>query len=162
MASNLMTKSIVIAAVVLLLITSCGSDEEKDTPVNNIEDTTIVLSDSAIIIEDTLQPTESEINSNSAFRNVKVKRSSADTVTVSGEARVFEAVFGWVVEDGHNELAHGFTTASMGAPEWGTFNINIPAKKTDPNTTLMLLIFENSAADDSRIHELAIPIPPDM
>ena len=77
---------------------------------------------------------------------------------MQGEAQVFEANFGWVVEDGHNELEKGFTTTQAGAPEWGKFNFTVDVQKTDKNATYHIILFEVSAKDGSRQSELPIPL----
>ncbi|HEV8534770.1 MAG TPA: Gmad2 immunoglobulin-like domain-containing protein [Candidatus Limnocylindria bacterium] len=54
-------------------------------------------------------------------------------LTISGEASVFEANLEWAVTDtAGRSLAKGFTTASAGAPERGTFTIT--ATYTDPSS----------------------------
>ncbi|MGN7470337.1 Gmad2 immunoglobulin-like domain-containing protein [Brevibacillus sp. SAFN-007a] len=99
------------------------------------------------------------VYANDIFRNVTVKKTGEDTFEVKGQARVFEAVVNYVVEDGHNELAQGFFQTSAGAPEWGDFTQTVKVKKDEPNSTLMLILFEVSAKDGSRRMELIIPLP---
>ncbi|MGC5327259.1 Gmad2 immunoglobulin-like domain-containing protein [Brevibacillus sp. SYSU BS000544] len=115
---------------------------------------------------ETVQPTkpakeeqQPKVYGNETFQNVTVKKVKENTYEVKGKARVFEATFGYVVEDGHNELKKGFVTASAGAPEFGDFQFTIEVAKAEPNSTLMLILFEESAKDGSRIHELPIPLP---
>lgn len=88
---------------------------------------------------------------NTAFRNVKV--SGADgNYNVTGEARVFEGVFQYRVEDGHDYLIEEQPiTVKSGAPEWSEFNINIeiPEGKLPHNGTITLELFERSAKDGS-------------
>jgi len=60
------------------------------------------------------------------------------------------------VEDGHDELKKGFEMTDAGAPEWGNFIFTINVAKKRPNSTLHLIIFESSAKDGSRQHELPI------
>ena len=76
-----------------------------------------------------------------------------------GEAMVFEATFGYVVEDGHHELASGFGTASAGAPAWGKFSFNLEVTKRRPDSTLHLVLYESSPRDGSRQHEFAVRLP---
>ena len=45
-----------------------------------------------------------------------------------------------------------------GAPRWGNFNFKAEAKKANPNTVLHLILFEASAKDGSRQHELSVPL----
>jgi hypothetical protein len=57
-------------------------------------------------------------------------------LTISGEARVFEAALIWQVTDTAGRvLASGFTTASAGAPAMGTFTI--AATYADPPSDII-------------------------
>lgn len=106
------------------------------------------------------QPDSSEgVYANDIFRNVTVKKTGTDTFEVKGQAQVFEGTVSYVVEDGHNELTQGSIQTSAGAPEWGDFTHTVKVKKADPNTTLMLILFETSMKDGSRRMELIIPLP---
>jgi hypothetical protein len=96
---------------------------------------------------------------NEGFRNVTVRKQSDSTFLVAGEARVFEAAFSWVVEDGHNEIRTGHETANGGAPAWGAFSFPVTVSKDRANSTLHLLLFENSARDGSRRNILSLPLP---
>ena len=92
---------------------------------------------------------------NIAFRNIIVNGSKGD-YSVVGEARVFEATLNYEVEDGHILYSDGFATAEKGAPDWGLFRIDIQIPEQDLpfNGTLMLILFEISAEDGTRNHEL--------
>ncbi|MGI8892943.1 MAG: Gmad2 immunoglobulin-like domain-containing protein [Bacteroidia bacterium] len=96
--------------------------------------------------------------SNDRFKEVQVEQVSPDTYKVTGTAQVFEATLSYVVEDGHYELAKGFTTTDAGAPEFGNFEFTVNVEKNQPNSTLMLILFESSPKDGSRTHELYIPL----
>jgi len=98
------------------------------------------------------------VNSNERFRDVRIEAVGQDRYRVTGEARVFEATVDWVVEDGHRELKKGFTTAERGAPEWGAFDFIVEVRKDQPNSTLLLILFETSAKDGTRQHELPLPL----
>jgi len=79
------------------------------------------------------------------------------TFTVEGEARVFEAAFSWVLEDGHSVLAEGHEMASAGAPEWGSFSFEVSFDHaSQPN--VMLVLFVYSPRDGSMEKELVIPL----
>lgn len=79
------------------------------------------------------------------------------TFTVEGEARVFEAAFSWVLEDGHNILAEGHEMTNAGAPEWGKFKFDVSFEHaTQPN--MMLILYVSSAKDGSSEHQLIIPL----
>lgn len=94
--------------------------------------------------------------SNARFKEVTVKKVSENAFMVEGQGQIFEANFEWVVEDGHDELKKGFETTDAGAPEWGKFKFEIEVEKQRPNSTLMLILFETSAKDGSRQHELPV------
>lgn len=96
--------------------------------------------------------------SNERFRNVRVEVINDSSFRVQGEAQIFEARFGWVVEDGHNELANGFESTDAGAPSWGDFSFTVRVEKRQLNSTLHLILFENSAKDGSRQHSLPVPL----
>lgn len=101
--------------------------------------------------------THGDPTQNQAFRNIAVSGSQGNYI-VAGEARIFEANLQYEVEDGHYIYLEGFATASEGAPSWGTFtfNINIPEEDLPNNATLMLILFESSPMDGSRINELPV------
>lgn len=138
----------------LLLVTlSCNTKEPA------------IASPDAVKTKDTVQPHKTgstirkpETYANQRFRNVTVESVDQATFRVKGEAQIFEANFGWVVEDGHNEVAKGNEMTGAGAPEWGAFDFTLHATKKRENTTLTLILFEVSAKDGSRQHELPISL----
>lgn len=97
--------------------------------------------------------------SNNAFRNVSVNGSAGHYI-VSGEARVFEAVMNYAVEDGHDYLLEGHHSVGEGAPAWSPFAIelHIPPAEQPVNGTLTLELFEYSAKDGSRVNVMTIPL----
>lgn len=98
----------------------------------------------------------SKTYANQRFRAVTVQKTGEDKYTIKGEGQIFEAAFSWVVEDGHNELLSGHQMTDAGAPEWGKFSFTVEVKKARPNSTLTLILFESSAKDGSRQHQLPI------
>lgn len=76
----------------------------------------------------------------------------------SGLARVFEGQFHWEVEDGHNILAQGIAMTDRGAPEWGRFHLEIGLEQPPTSPHGMLILYERSPKDGSRINELFIPL----
>ena len=98
----------------------------------------------------------SRIYANDRFKDVTLTRSGEHTFLVKGKAQVFEASFGWVIEDGHDELQKGHQMTDAGAPEWGNFTFTVEALKENPNSTLMLILFESSPKHGSRQSELPI------
>lgn len=79
------------------------------------------------------------------------------TFKVTGEARVFEAAFSWMLEDGHDVLAEGHVMADKGAPDWGSFEFEVSYENAT-NPTLLLIIYVASAKDGSMEHEVIIPL----
>jgi hypothetical protein len=95
---------------------------------------------------------------NARFKGVTVQKISDGKYRVQGKAQIFEASFSWVVEDGHNELKKGHEMTDAGAPEWGNFQFTVDVKKQRAASTLTLILFEVSAKDGSRQHELPITL----
>ncbi|WP_168121176.1 Gmad2 immunoglobulin-like domain-containing protein [Paenibacillus sp. HB172176] len=96
---------------------------------------------------------------NEAYCNVTISGSGGQYL-VTGEGRVFEGVVNYAVSDGSNYLLEGIKQLDEGAPEWSDFTIAvaIPANQLPANGTLTLELFEESANDGSRIHELIVPM----
>lgn len=96
---------------------------------------------------------------NDAFRVFAPKPESeaGQTFTVSGEARVFEAAFSWILEDGHVILAEGHEMTDAGAPEWGSFEFEVNYDKATQEN-MMLILYVSSAKDGSMQNELVIPL----
>jgi hypothetical protein len=97
---------------------------------------------------------DTDSKNNTAFRNIKAVGENGE-YTITGEARVFEAVFMYTVEDGHNELIKETPVyANEGAPSWSAFelNISIPKEKLPENGTLTAYIYERSAKDGSIVN----------
>jgi hypothetical protein len=96
---------------------------------------------------------------NNAFRNIEVTGESGFYI-ITGEARVYEAVYRYAVTDGHIYFIDDFETVSEGGPSWSKFSLEITlAKKQLPvNGTITLELFEDSAKDGSRANELMIPL----
>lgn len=77
---------------------------------------------------------------------------------VSGLARAFEATVQWALYDNDGLLIDdGFTMASAGGPDWGTFQFAIPYS-VDTAQLGALMMWEQSARDGSRIHLVEHPI----
>ncbi|MDB5203909.1 MAG: sporulation protein [Ferruginibacter sp.] len=101
---------------------------------------------------------EMPVYSNERFRNILVNKYSPSSFTISGEARVFEAMLSWIVVDGKKQLLEGHQMASAGAPEWGAFKMDIHLPDSLVGKTLQLILFEASAKDGSPQFRLPIPL----
>ncbi|MBA2745336.1 MAG: Gmad2 immunoglobulin-like domain-containing protein [Flavisolibacter sp.] len=134
--------------ILCLLLLSCNKKIED----NNA--TAEVAEDSMSIVKKELLP--SKVYSNQRFQDVTVTKVTDGNYHVEGKGQIFEAAFSWVVEDGHNEIKKGHGMTDAGAPEWGKFSFDLEVQKARENSTLTLLLFESSAKDGSRQHELPI------
>ena len=77
---------------------------------------------------------------------------------IAGTANTFEATFNVeVLDDGGRVLGKRFVTATSGSGTRGTFDADVPFRATR-NGAGMLVVFELSAEDGSRIHEIQIPL----
>ena len=153
-----MNYKVSIAVCAITLFTSCR--DKTHEPHYTDHDTAAVyndehLQDTSLYNDEPIQDTI-DLFSGQRFRNVRVKKIADSTFEVSGQAQVFEAAFSWVIEDGHYELKQGHGMTDAGAPAWGNFSFEVTAAKKDPNTVLHLILFEASAKDGSRQHELPI------
>jgi germination protein M len=83
-----------------------------------------------------------------------------ETVTsplrISGSANAFEATFqAELVDASGTVLVHRTVMATSGSGERGTFEESLPFEGSGAGK---LVVYEDSAADGSRIHEVAIPL----
>jgi hypothetical protein len=123
--------------------------EEPDAPV-----AVISPSDTLTGNLDTTLPVAPKQYANVRFKEVTVTKTGTHQYTIRGKGQIFEGQFGWVVEDGHNELLSGFAMTDDGPPAWGNFMFTVEVQKQRPNSTLMLILYETSAKDGSRQYEL--------
>ena len=151
-------KNLYLPFILSLVLYACtGSDNENS---HQNDDTPYTVPDKT----DTIAPSPADDDSNKKtysnerFKEVTVDKIDENTYEVSGKAQVFEGTLSYVVEDGHYELAKGFTTTDAGAPAFGDFNFTVDVEKREKNSTLMLILFESSPKDGSRTHELVIPL----
>lgn len=136
--------------VLLAIITVGCNTRVQDTQPQEKPDT--------LVVEKPINtPTESDkVYGNERFKNVTVERTGDHTFLIKGQGQIFEANFGWVVEDGHEELLKGHQMTDAGAPEWGNFSFTVDVAKKQDNTTLLLILFESSPKDGSRQYELPL------
>lgn len=140
-----------------LLLFACTTKEHKNA--NAAASDYEINADTIELIHDTEpEPERPAVYANKRFREVIVENIGEDKFRIKGQGQIFEANFNWVVEDGHEELRSGFQMTDAGAPEWGNFDFIIDVPKKRDNSTLTLILFETSAKDGSRQHELPIPL----
>jgi Immunoglobulin-like domain of bacterial spore germination len=142
-----------ICLLLLSFLSACTGNGTRDE-TQNVDSIDNAIDSSEKLGEP--PPSLTKKYSNTRFRNVTVTKSAESTYTIQGEGQIFEANFGWVVEDGHNELKQGFQMTDAGAPEWGKFKFTVMVEKQQPNSTLTLILFETSAKDGSRQYELPV------
>jgi hypothetical protein len=148
----MMKISILILTCCIAVIACTNKPASSDTTNATNGDTSQVSPTADTVIT---MPT---LYSNARFVDVSITKVGETEWRVQGKGQIFEANFGWVVEDGHDELKTGHQMTDAGTPEWGSFDFTINTGPTDPNRTLHLILFESSAEDGSRQHELAIPL----
>jgi hypothetical protein len=136
----------------LLLIACAENSIEKAFPAET-ETNSSVSKDSVEVKESDYL---SKVYSNDRFKDVTIEKTGEHTFRIKGKGQIFEASFGWIVEDGHDELKNGFATTDAGAPEWGSFSFEVVVEKKRENSTVHLILFETSAEDGSRKYELPI------
>ncbi|WP_194840837.1 BsuPI-related putative proteinase inhibitor [Filobacillus milosensis] len=98
--------------------------------------------------EASTQATDEEV-----FRNIEVQGKNGQ-YTVTGEARVFEGVFHYTVEDGHFVYVEEQTVQTDGAPSWGEFEIevNIDEEKLPANGVLSIVFYTYDAKSGKQAH----------
>lgn len=138
----------VIAMVLLVLVVSCRNSNQPPATTD-----TVIVRDTVFINKD-----DAKKYGNERFKDVTVERVGDHKFILKGKAQVFEAAFSWVVEDGHNEIKKGHEMTDAGAPAFGNFAFVIDVVKQRANSTLTLILFEASAKDGSRQHQLPIPL----
>ncbi|PKQ45605.1 Gmad2 immunoglobulin-like domain-containing protein [Confluentibacter flavum] len=141
--------------IILLLIILFAACNKKDKIVREAQEN-VKTSDTVQLKKAAPSNTTVKKYSNERFRNVTVEKVNNDKFRVKGEGQIFEASFNWTVEDGHDELKKGYEMTDAGAPEWGKFDFTVDVAKNRENSTLTLILFEISAKDGSRQHELPI------
>ncbi len=83
--------------------------------------------------------------------------SATSPLRVWGTANTFEATFDYELVDKTGKvISHHFVTATSGSGTRGTFDFTVPFEA--PNGLGKLVVFELSAADGSRIHQVEIPL----
>lgn len=138
-----------------LLLLACNEPKSTDSKSGDT-----VVSKDTVQISQPIEPQKQIANefSNERFRHVTIEKKDGNKFRVQGQAQIFEAKFGWAVEDGHNELKNGFAMTDAGAPQWGKFDFTVEVQKTNEYLTLHIFLFEVSPKDGSRIFELPIPL----
>jgi hypothetical protein len=140
---------------------ACNNADQQTPTITTNSDTLKVRPDTTAAVkpeEPIAQPPEKKIYANTHFKEVTVERRGEHQFLIQGKAQLFEANISWVVEDGNDELKKGFVMTDAGAPEWGNFSFTIDVHKKRENSTLTLILFESSAKDGSRQHELPIKL----
>lgn len=149
-----MKYKLLTAFCALALLFAC-QDQSSETQTPEMDTTTVNI-DTPVLDDDEHIPDTLDVFSGGRFRNVQVNRIGDSTFEIKGEAQVFEAAFGWVIEDGGHEVKQGHGTTDAGAPAWGKFTFEVTAAKPTPESLPQLTLFEPSAKDGSRQHELPV------
>ncbi|MGM0471070.1 MAG: LysM peptidoglycan-binding domain-containing protein [Bacillota bacterium] len=102
-----------------------------------------------------LLPEDIFVAKNEALKLIEFKKRDGK-VRISGLARVFEATVNYAIEtkDGQT-LEDGFTTASSGAPAWGSFVINLSKLSNEAD---YIVLFSVDMRDGSRQNEIKLQL----
>lgn len=142
-----------------IVLSACNNGNETTSETTAKQDTVNVQpADIEKPAIDSTTATESQVYANERFKDVTVQKTGEHRFLIKGKGQIFESSFGWVVEDGHQELKQGHEMTDAGAPEWGSFEFTVDVEKARENSTLMLILFESSAKDGSRQFELPIAL----
>lgn len=147
-------KGLLFCCLLFLLACNNSDSSKEENSINNLSyDSTPV--EIIAPVWDTAVPVVNPRN-NEIFKEVIVERLAQDSFKISGQARITEANVRWELEDGHNELKNGFTTASTAAPDWGNFSFVVAAPKDNENNSIHIILFEESMKDGKRKNSLPI------
>lgn len=97
------------------------------------------------------------MTNNKAFKDIKIKGENGNYV-VSGTVCVYEGVFNYRIEDGHNILSEGIIEVREGGPNWVYFEheIKIPADRLPKHGVFILELFEVSMENNNEINNEVI------
>jgi hypothetical protein len=155
-----------LSIVFLLSVTACTSSNDNAAVSNTDSLKTVNVPSPADVVlqhhrQDSIRNVLADTAmkySNERFREVTVTKTGPNTYRIKGKGRIFEASFGWLIEEDHNELLNGHAMTDAGAPAWGNFNFIVTVKKEKQNAVLHILLFEASPKDGSRQYTLALPL----
>jgi hypothetical protein len=156
-----------LTGVLMMLMMVACSDNREDTTSISETDSVAPITPPIVKERENNKPAEKDSanpsSSNNKYSNVRFKDVTVEKVglneyTIRGKGQIFEANFGWVITDGQKEIKNGFQMTDAGAPEWGNFKFTINLQHETPNAALTLILFESSAKDGSRQHQLSIPL----
>ncbi len=148
-------KALIPLTIFAFAASGCTNEASESDEIEGIG-----VSEHGVVLEpvvvDPSPPENVELYGNEQFRNVRVRTMGEDLFRITGEAQVHEGTISWTIEDGHEVLKDGHETTTAGAPEWGHFDFTVNAEKERENSTLHLILYESSAKDGSRQHELPL------
>ena len=172
-----MKKKLLALTIIMLLgltvLSACSDENAKPEgsnglgdEINNPIEGENEIEDQEKLEEQNEQDAKEYVLENHAFKIFEPKLDELEgRLVVRGLARVFEATIQYEFEDGHYLFDEGFVTASEGAPGWGEFEIVLDLDGVaNYSGTGTVIVYEESAKDGSRLHELHIPvdIPKDL
>ena len=142
--------------LVILMIACNNAAETTVTDTDPATATATIDTSNPVFDPHVVKPDTVDVYQNETFKEVQVKKTGETTYDVTGKARVFEAVYHYLVREGNEVMMDGYGMADAGAPEFGNFRFSIDVKKQVTKGAVYLVIFEVSAKDGSRQHELPI------
>lgn len=95
---------------------------------------------------------------NNAFRSLSLEQTGDYSYRVTGEVRVFEAVFQYALSDGITRFEENYYQADEGAPAWSAFTLDVTIPEAHRGKSITLELFEYSAKDGSITRQILIPL----
>lgn len=150
------TKIFIWCLGVVLSVCSCQTNN-SNTRQPSLKDAKDTVVEEVQMTEEEMPPPPPPpppVYSNARFKRVRAFKVKDHEYRVTGEAQVFEAAFSWILEKDTHEIAQGHEKTDAGAPAWGAFQFTVTVKEANQNSPLHLILYEASAKDGSRQHQL--------
>jgi hypothetical protein len=149
----------IILISMLLVACNSGTGEppagvDSSAVENRIEET----SGDSPVSHEPAKTTKQNSFTNQRFRDVTISKIDTGKYDIRGKAQMFEADFGWAVNRDGKEIQSGYGLTDAGAPAWGNFQLTIVLEEKDLSAPSTLILFESSAKDGSRQHQLEIEL----
>lgn len=152
-------RQIIGAAVLVLVMTSCGSTANVGAVPSTTPATTAPIASQTPTPSPSPKPTP-VVSAKGAITltSPTVNASLHSPVLSTGDASVFEAALSWRISDtGGRVIAEGNTTASQGAPGRGTYSVTAPYTVTT-ETVAFIEVYSRSAKDGSIDEIVRVPV----
>ncbi len=156
------TRIVRAIAVATVLVAACAAPPSAGTVATATAPATQITAGASPTAAGSPTPRPTPLVSSKGTITVKEPATGeqlASPVTISGEAMVFEATLAYrVVTAGGMVLAEGQTTATAGAPEKGTFKVEVPFTAPYYGEGGFVEVFERSPKDGTISDIVRVPV----